>query len=244
MRWKNHLNRLGKVYEMIVLSIGQQGSGKTHSSVCELKKLASIRKKSLIFIHDLRCYYLAVQGVPYGSTPAGDGKGYIIPRSAGSLVPQGMWFKDPWEWWRITEISDEHCSKTVAGFHGCDQEAFFELGDWCFKYRQPSILFCDELDGLPKNIKYTSAWNCLQYGRRTPVDIIGTCRRPQELHPCWRSEASIVILHKLTEPLALETISKTGWFHNGLNAKELAEMLPNLDDGERIRIEVTKDITY
>lgn len=225
---------------MIQLALGAQGSGKTHSLVAACRELFARRWRERLnprlYIHDTRCYS---ERPITGFIKAGP-SGYCQPRTAGSLVPYGCWFSGPEEFVRAYHASESVKEMTVVGFHACPLVDVFSLGKEHKEAHVPAIIFADELDMLPPILtQHIDAYHVLHYGRRVPVDVFGCARRPQNLDKAWLSEANVVYLHQLREPLALKKIKKSGW----LDAELLAEKCKTLQPRERLVINAMPDIT-
>jgi len=197
----------------------------------------------MVFVHDLRCYYggrtepRAAEGKSY--TPAGDGKGWILDRTAGSLVPAGHWFSSPSEWWSRRLTSEKLQKAKVIGFYGCTAERVAELGKRCMSARQPAVLFLDEIDKLPPVFRERSAlFDVLNHGRRTPIDVFGSCRRPEHVDKSLFTETNVGLLFSLLLESSRVAMVKSGWPGAQQWAPRLAELKPR----EHYRIEVGPDI--
>lgn len=224
---------------MIAVAFGRSGSGKTHGLAVELRRHLRERKRQLgrtplVFVHDLRCYYAGRGSPPGGTTPAGDqAKGRILCRTAGSLVPQGGWFASP-EAWRKSGWRGR-----VVGLHACEAEEVAAVGQRCMAARIPAVLWIDELDRLPPQLQQRSAlFSVLQHGRRTPVDVFGSARRPQAIDKGFLSEANVALIFALTERAARVALEGSGW----PGAEQWARRLADLKPREHFRVAVGPDI--
>jgi hypothetical protein len=214
---------------MIVVAIGSQGSGKTHALCVELQKLYAKRcSEGLnphVFVHDRRCYWPAGR-LP--GRPLARGGGVIQDRTIGALVPPGNWYAGPGDW-----LADEHRPR-IAGFHMCPPTEVLSLGKDCCDRRIPAILCIDELDQLPPIIQQQcpDAYWVAHYGRRIPVDVLGSARRPQNLDKVWVADAAILLLFRLSEPRATSYLQEAN-----ITEQDLRAVLPSLEPRYHLRIE-------
>lgn len=217
---------------MITTALGAQGSGKTHALAVELRaqyqrRLAEGRNPH-VFVLDRRCYWPVDRLV---GQPLARGGGAIQPRTLGSLIPPACWYAGPGDW-----LSDPKPPRLV-GFHQCDATEVMALAKRCFDRRVSAIVAIDELDQLPMPLKGTcgDAYEVAHYGRRIPIDVLGSARRPENLDKVWISDAALLLIFQLREPLSLAYLEKTGI--QTTDGRRLRDVVPALPEREHLRIE-------
>jgi len=190
------------------------------------------RLNPLVVVHDARCF---LQRRTTGSTPAGATRGYgwILPRTLGSIVPRGQWYPTPREWRAAT-----HPGRCV-GFYDCDAESVAQIGLDAMVARRPCILAIDELDLLPPQLRERSAlYRVIQHGRRTPVDVFGSARRPQAIDKGLLAETNLALVFSLRESRARAALERSGW----PGAEQWASRLAALPPRQHYRVLCSADV--
>jgi hypothetical protein len=177
-------------YEPVVeLAIGRRKAGKSwklRERAAELLNAGAER----VFIHD-----------PQGTYPA-DGL------TIGDRGPNKSW--------AVLEGPEQYDGERVAVFRSATAE---EVADWALplnergrRYaRHPkTIVLLDEFDMVCSHLSWHSdgARDIVHYGRHNGLSILGSCRRPANVHRDMRALATRIYLFRLTDANDLDTIGK------------------------------------
>lgn len=116
----------------------------------------------------------------------------------------------------MLEGPEDWAGERVAAFRGCSAD---ELADWVLPQndrgrrfaRVPrSVLLLDEFDMVCTHQTWHSegAHDVVHYGRHNGVSLLGSCRRPSNVHRDMRALTTRIYLFRLTDALDLDTIGK------------------------------------